>query len=119
MKKVLVLGATGMLGSACYKVLSDSSNLSTEGTSRTSDKSLRQMDAGDLNQVRKLFSEIERSSSFLLLFVFYTRLFFFRFVLFLIIFGNYLRTKMTVFSRVMIMKKNFNIYYNFKKFSKS
>jgi dTDP-4-dehydrorhamnose reductase len=59
MKKVLVLGATGMLGSACYRVLSEGSNLSTEGTSRTSDKLLRQMDAGDLNQVRKLFSEIE------------------------------------------------------------
>ena len=59
MKKVLVLGATGMLGSACYKVLSDSSSLLTEGTSRTSDKLLRKMDAGDLNQVRTLVSEIE------------------------------------------------------------
>jgi dTDP-4-dehydrorhamnose reductase len=59
MKKVLVLGATGMLGSACYRVLSDSSTLSTEGTSRTSDKLLRQMDAGDSNQVRKLVSKIQ------------------------------------------------------------
>ena len=59
MKKVLVLGATGMLGSACYRVLSDSSTLSAEGTSRTSDKLLRQMDAGDSNQVRKLVSKIQ------------------------------------------------------------
>lgn len=54
-----MLGATGMLGSACYRVLSDSSNFSTEGTSRTSDKLLRQMDAEDPNQVRKIISEME------------------------------------------------------------
>ena len=56
MKKVLVLGATGMLGSACYKVIAESSSLSVEGTSRTLDDSLTQMNAEDLKQVRTVIT---------------------------------------------------------------
>ena len=56
MKKVLVLGATGMLGSACYKVIAESSSLSVEGTSRTLDDSLTQMNAEELKQVRTVIT---------------------------------------------------------------
>lgn len=59
MKKVLVLGATGMLGSACYSVISQSSSLSTEGTSRTLDGKLLHLDAEDLNQVSNLIAKVQ------------------------------------------------------------
>ena len=59
MKKVLVLGATGMLGSACYSVISESSSLSTQGTSRTLDSQLLHLDAEDLNQASTLIAKIK------------------------------------------------------------
>ena len=54
-----MLGATGMLGSACYSVISESSSLSTEGTSRTLDGKLLHLDAEDLNQASTLIAKIQ------------------------------------------------------------
>ena len=54
-----MLGATGMLGSACYSVISESSSLSTQGTSRTLDSQLLHLDAEDLNQASTLIAKIK------------------------------------------------------------
>ena len=59
MKKVLVLGATGMLGSTCYSVISESSSLATEGTSRTLDGKLLHLGAEDLNQASTLIAKVQ------------------------------------------------------------
>ena len=57
MKKVLILGATGMLGSACFQVLKLRSDLEVVGTSRRSNLDLVEFDA-ERDQISDLLSRV-------------------------------------------------------------
>ena len=57
LKKVLILGATGMLGSACFQLLKLRSDLEVVGTSRRSDLNLVEFDA-DRDQISDLLNRV-------------------------------------------------------------